>query len=275
MHTNLVLNNNRSQTVTRRLIVSVVASVILSMAQPSMAQTQPKTFVSAMQASQALYEAVQNKDDHAVQAILGAAPELTSTGNHDEDQIEHERFAQKYQEMHRLVREPDGSTVLYIGAENWPFPIPIVAADGQWRFDSDSGSEEVQAREVGENESTAIEVCQAMTKAKGSDAAQTATSDPAVNLAHNLVSSENTKPAASEPFHGYYFRVSKERHGNTLAVAYPAEYGTSGVMTFVVRDGTVYERDLGTQTAMVAEKIQGKPKGKWSRVQYVGPVGVQ
>lgn len=271
----MVLNNNRSQTVTRRLIVNVAASVILSMAQPSMAQTQPKTFVSAMQASQALYEAVQNKDDHAVQVILGAVPELTSTGSDDEDKLEHERFAQKYQEMHRLVREPDGSTVLYIGAENWPFPIPLVAADGQWRFDSDSGSEEVRAREVGENESTAIEVCQAMTEAKGSDAAQTATSDPAVTFAHNLVSSENTKPAASEPFHGYYFRVSKERHGHTLAVAYPAEYGTSGVMTFVVRDDTVYERDLGTQTAMVAEQIQGKPKGKWSRVQYVGPVGVE
>ena len=47
--------------------------------------------------------------------------------------------AKKYQEMHRLVREPDGSTVLYIGAENWPFPIPLVSKNGAWYFDSKTG----------------------------------------------------------------------------------------------------------------------------------------
>ena len=69
--------------------------------------------------------------------------------------LERERFARKYEEMHRLVREPDESMALYIGAENWPFAIPLIEADGKWRFDSDSGAQEVLAREVGENESLA------------------------------------------------------------------------------------------------------------------------
>jgi hypothetical protein len=134
MHTNLILNGNRSRTVARRLIVNVVAWLITAKAQPTLAQTQQKTFASAEQASQQLYEAVRSKDDQAVQAILGAAPELTSTGNDEEDKLERERFAQKYQEMHRLVREADGSMVLYVGAENWPFPIPLVATNGKWHL---------------------------------------------------------------------------------------------------------------------------------------------
>jgi len=50
-------------------------------------------------------------------------------------------------------------------------------------------------------------------------------------------------------------------------VAYPEEYGTSGVMTFVVSGNNVYERDLGAQTSTVADEIEGKPKGRWYRVE--------
>ena len=91
-----------------------------------------------------------------LEAILGAGTEVTSSNDDVEDKLERERFSQKYQEMHRLVREPDGLTVLYIGAENWPFPIPLVSKNGAWYFDSDSGLEEILFRTVGENEVTAI-----------------------------------------------------------------------------------------------------------------------
>jgi hypothetical protein len=46
-----------------------------------------------------------------------------------QDEIDRARFISKYQEMHRFVRELDGSVVLYVGAENWPFPIPLVSHD--------------------------------------------------------------------------------------------------------------------------------------------------
>jgi len=42
----------------------------------------------------------------------------------------------------RLVREP-GGTILYIGAENWPFPIPLAAKGSAWSFDVDAGAREI------------------------------------------------------------------------------------------------------------------------------------
>ena len=84
--------------------------------------------------------------------ILGAGKELVSSDDDVQDKSERERFTRKYQEMHRLVREPDATTVLYIGAENWPFPIPLVSTDGAWSFDAKAGMEEVLFRRIGENE---------------------------------------------------------------------------------------------------------------------------
>jgi hypothetical protein len=56
--------------------------------------------------------------------ILGAGTELVSSDDNAQDTLDRERFVQKYQEMHRLVRDPGGVAVLHVGAENWPFPIP-------------------------------------------------------------------------------------------------------------------------------------------------------
>ena len=44
----------------------------------------------------------------------------------DERHAQDDNFAKKYEQMHRLVKEPDNETTLYVGAENWPLPIPIV-----------------------------------------------------------------------------------------------------------------------------------------------------
>src|SRR2546430_17385779 len=120
-----------------------------------------------------------------------------------------ERFGQKYQEMHRLVREPDGTTVLYIGAENWPFPIPLVSKNGAWYFDSDSGKQEIMFRRVGENEATAIEVCEEFAMAKNGADAKAASEDPITRFAESLssASAANAGSKESNPFHGYYFRV--------------------------------------------------------------------
>src|SRR5580700_2670432 len=137
------------------LVLLVVGYSRLSLAQKS----GPKTFSSPGEASNALFQAVQNSDEETLERILGAGKEVTSSSDEIEDKLERERFSQKFQEMHRLVREPDGTTVLYIGAENWPFPIPLVSKTqtktAAWYFDSDSGTLEILFRTVGENETTA------------------------------------------------------------------------------------------------------------------------
>lgn len=148
------------------LAPALFALFVLGLAQWSPAQSSgAATFASAEAASQALVQAVQNHDEQALEAILGAGREVTSTGDDTIDRLEREQFSQKYQEMHRLVRETDGTTVLYIGAENWPFPIPLTLRNGKWRFDARTGSQEILFRSIGENEATAVEVCRMLTRA--------------------------------------------------------------------------------------------------------------
>ena len=261
--------------------------LVVGHAQSSFGQTsQPKTFSSPSEASSALFQAVQSEDEQAVEAILGAGKEVTSSSDEVEDKLEHEQFSQKYQEMHRLVREPDGSTVLYLGAENWPFPIPLVSKNGAWFFDSDTGKEEILFRTIGENETTALQVCHALAQGKQRGETETIAADPVIEYAQSLVSSgtANADNMArdtgnqSSPFHGYYFRIVT---GNTVAgtdnrvsagrttgalalVAYPADYRSSGVMTFIVtKNGKVYEKDLGSKTTTLAKDLKRGPDSSW------------
>ncbi|MBR0733457.1 DUF2950 domain-containing protein [Bradyrhizobium japonicum] len=87
-------------------------------------------------------------------------------------------------------------------------------------------------------------------------------------------SAEGYKPGEGPaPYHGYYFRILKGQGPDALGgalnyvvkdkmiggfglIAWPAEYGNSGVMTFVVNHaGTVYEKDLGRRTDFVAPRM--------------------
>ena len=79
-----------------------------------------KRFSSPEEASQALVAAAQNNDEKTMLEILGPdAQDIVSSGDPTQDAENHTNFARKYQEMHRFVKEPDGSVMLYIGAENW------------------------------------------------------------------------------------------------------------------------------------------------------------
>lgn len=220
-------------------------------------QSKPRSFRSAGEASQALYQAVKNNNETKLRSILGCGPELLSSGDEAIDKVDREQFATKYQEMHRLVKEPDGTTVLYVGAQNWPFPVPLISKHRKWYFDADTGSQEVLAREIGQNEVTAIQVGQAFQNIGGLDAGTGAKPDPIQDFAAGL---ENGKGASGDdqgPFHGYYFRTLSGKGSDVLLVAYPAEYGSSGVMTFVITNGgAVFEKDLGPVTSSVAQQVQ-------------------
>jgi hypothetical protein len=253
--------------------------IVVGFASTSFAEeSQPRTFSSPGEASDALFQAAQKEDEPAVEAILGSGKEVASSSDEVEDKLEREQFCKKYQEMHRLVREPDGSTVLYIGAENWPFPIPLVSQNGEWHFDSDRGKQEILFRRIGENETTAIEVCEefALAKTEGDQAreAKAVSQDPTTRFAQSLVTvgtanAPSTQGTESQPFHGYYFRqVQRDsavaggiKKGLAL-VAYPSDYRSSGVKTFIVtRKGIVFEKDLGPDTATVAPSISARSSG--------------
>jgi hypothetical protein len=90
---------------------------------------------------------------------------------------------------------------------------------------------------------------------------------------------------AGEPYHGYYYKILTSQganapggavdyivRGNMIGgfglVAYPAEYGNSGIMTFIINnDGDIYERDLGPSTGRTAARMTTfNPDHTWRKV---------
>jgi hypothetical protein len=231
-------------------------------------QSASTAFSSAKEATQALFQSVQSNNLEAIASILGGPSELASSGDAAKDALDRGMFIEKYQVMHRLGRDADGSETLYIGAENWPFPIPLVEKNGAWRFDADSGMKEVLFRRIGENELTAIMICHELVAAeKQLRANQNAASQVESALA-SLVSSAAGGSATVGPvlFHGYYFRVAAKPRADGKAagfIAYPAQYRSSGVMTFIVSENDIVkEKDLGANTSAVAKAMEGSPKEK-------------
>ena len=135
----------------------------LSMAQ----QRGQKTFPSPEDASNALVAAAQSNDEKMLLEILGPdGKQIVNSGDETEDANNRANFVQRYQEMHRLVKEPDGTVMLYIGAENWPTPIPLVKKGNSWYFDTEAGRKEILYRRIGRNEMSTIRVCQELVAAE-------------------------------------------------------------------------------------------------------------
>jgi hypothetical protein len=297
--------------------LEVAACTILLMASfplRSMAQ-QPgqKMFSSPEEASNALVTAVQSNDEKATLDLLGPdGKQIVSSGDETEDAHGRAEFAQAYREMHRLVKEPDGTTTLYIGAKNWPTPIPLVHKGHSWYFDTDAGKMEILFRRIGRNEISTIRVCRELVAAEKdyrrtqpeefaekilSDAGRrnglywpAAAGDPQSPIGPLVASAvtegyaNNGEEIVQTPYRGYYFHIltqqGKHAPGGAKSyivngkmtegfafVAYPAEYRSSGVMTFIVgSDGVVYQKDLGKETAVLAKAMkQYQPDASWHR----------
>src|SRR5271170_336194 len=126
-----------------------------------------KTFPTAEAASHALVTALKADDEKALIEILGRdGKQIISSGDEAEDAETRANFVRRFQQMHRLVDEPNATTTLYIGAENWPTPIPLVRTGNAWYFDTDAGKKEILFRRIGENEMSTIRVCEELVAAE-------------------------------------------------------------------------------------------------------------
>jgi hypothetical protein len=145
------------------------AAIVLAACLPGGAISQQpgqKTFSSPQDASTALVAAVRTNDEAAMLTILGAdGRQIISSGDETEDSQSRADFVRRYQEMHRLMKEPEGFT-LYVGAENWPLPIPLADRNGSWYFDTAAGTKEILYRRIGRNEISAIQVCHELVAAQ-------------------------------------------------------------------------------------------------------------
>jgi hypothetical protein len=280
-----------------------------------------RVFASPEDASTALLEAAKSGDQNAALAIFGPeSKEIIFSGDAVQDKAAIDKFNEAYGVMHRWRKMPDGTQVLLIGADNFPFPIPLKKSDGgQWFFDTAAGKEEILTRRIGRNELAVIEVCWAMADAQAEYFSQphdggntrqfalkfisdTGKQDglywespegqpksplgPLVAFATTEGYSAKADAHTHTPFHGYYFHmltrqgvhapggakdylVNGKMVGGFAFVAYPAEYGNSGIMTFIInKDGVLLQKDLGTTTTQTATAMsEFDPDTSWSPAQ--------
>src|SRR6267143_1596399 len=152
-----------------RFAVSVLFALSLGCVSAPMFAQEPgqRTFASAEDASRALFDAMQAQDEQAALSILGpAGKDVLSSGDPVEDLDARTGFVVKYQEMHRFVTETDGTATLAVGAENWPFPIPLVKKNVSWYFDTATGKDEIVFRRIGRNEISAVDACRDLVDAQ-------------------------------------------------------------------------------------------------------------
>ena len=299
---------------------AALAVLVASACAPASAAAKQHEFGSPHEAVTALMHAIKTDDKKALLDILGPdASTLVSSGDAVADENTRRHFVAEYDRAHRLAGG-GGKVILYVGADDFPFPIPLVPDGAFWRFDTAAGKNEILNRRIGQNELEAIQVCLAYVDAQREYHSAARNSDGVRAYARRLASAPGkrdglfweTKPgeppsplgpllarARAEgygqaragkqaPYYGYYYRVLTAQGpaapggayeylargrmiGGFALVAFPAQYGVSGVMTFIVNhDGVVYQKDLGPNTAALAEAIkQFNPDAGWTKAEPV------
>jgi len=165
------------------------------------------TFLSSAEAGAALAKAAKSGDETAVAQILGVDTKVLMSVGDKEDKAALETFASKYEKMNRWVDMTDGSRVLYIGADNFAFPVPVAKnSSGMWYFDGVAGAEEIRAREIGRNELLAIDACTALADAQAIYFADSS----AAGFAQRIVSTSGKQD-------GLYWPASDNQDASPLA----------------------------------------------------------
>ena len=263
------------------VIASVACSVFFALSEPP-AFGRQQVFPSTAAAAKALIEAGQKDDIKTLESILGSdAKEVISSGDPVADNNARDTLVAKYNEMHRVAYDDHGRVILYIGADNWPFPIPMVKQGDGWAFDTESGKEELLYRRIGQNELYAIDVLRDLADAqreyasegRDGDVKQFAQKIQGDSGKHDglywpVAAGEPESPigpliadATEEgyktgtgtpiPFHGYYYRVLSRQGRNAPGGA--MDYIDRGKMTkgFAFLASPAAYRASGVMTFMI------------------------
>ncbi|QQC64214.1 DUF2950 domain-containing protein [Paraburkholderia ginsengisoli] len=195
---------------------------------------------------------------------------------------------------------------LAVGDSGWTVPIPLVQTAQGWRFDPPAARNEMLTRRIGRNERAAILTSLAYVDAQNDyhnvakHYAQRFVSTPgqrdglywptapgeAESPLGPLAATMPSHTLPTEAYHGYHYRILTAQgphakggaqnyiengvlDGGFGLIASPAEYGKTGVMSFVVnQDGQVYQKNLGPQTARAAAALKSfDPGDGWQAVQ--------
>ena len=269
------------------VLLSATILTFVMMAPPAFTQSgNEKTFASPGAAALALYNAAKANDSQSLAAIFGSnSNDILHTGDDVADKSMQTNFVRRYDQMHRVVIEPDQTVTLYIGAENWPLPIPLVKnASGAWYFDTEAGKKEILYRRIGTNENDAIDILYALVDAEREYASEPRNGDKIAHFAGKFLSddgkqnglywktSDNETPspigpllvsAAGQgykmqqgqqtPYHGYYYRILTKQ--GAAAKGGARDYMVDGHLTrgFAFVAYPAEYRNSGVMTFMVNE----------------------
>jgi len=304
------------------LLASGLGLTVLTLALPVCALADvEQTFASSQDAVNALMVAATNHDTNALHSIFGPAGHELISPDVVQSTEAFTLFVQHLAERTQLINNSESNATLEIGADGWPFPIPLIKQDGRWRFDTAAGKSEILARRVGRDEMGAMDVCNAYVVAQREYASQDRMGDGVLAYAQFLRSTPGTHdglfwpaepggelsplgPLVAQarvegyqraakmlndeqaPYHGYYFKILTRQGKHSLSgkynyiingrmiagfalVAWPAEWGNTGVMTFIVNQtGIVFQKNLGPKTAKIAGAITAySPDNTWTPAQ--------
>jgi hypothetical protein len=273
------------------LTISLCASAEESTAVP------PKTFETPVEASDAFIKAAKSGENAALLAVFGDKhKDLAHTAEPERDKELRAKIAAMAVERRRFRFNDENSVTMVIGAEAWPFPIPIVKTDKGWHFDTETGTEEIIKRRIGENELTALDTLRVYLEAQRAYAAEPRDGTQVRQFARKFQSASGKSDGLQWPAEvgitdsdhidaGYHFKILTQQGeaapggkydylinghfiGGYAMIAWPAEYGKTGVMSFLVNHyGRIHERDLGEGTAKLASEIlEYNPTEDWTPV---------
>jgi len=278
------------------LITAALSAICLSSASRAQETVPPKTFETPVVASDAFIDAAKKGETPALLEIFGDQyKDLIGTAEPERDRELRAKVAAMAVERRRFRFDDENTVTMVIGAEAWPFPIPIVKAGESWHFDTGKGIQEVVHRRVGENELSAMASMNAYFTAQSAYVMESRDDSGVRKYADKFTSSPGKKdglywpaesgnegepsPAGPEikneetPSDGYHFKILTAQgaaapggkydyiiNGNLIGgfamISWPAEYRKTGVMTFIVNHyGDVYEADLGPETAKLAAAV--------------------
>lgn len=267
---------------------ALVAVVALSAGAPVLAQ---QMYATPDAAAEALGDAISRSDDDALRHVLGNDFHklLPPNGVESDDVYE---FLAAWARHHAIQPDGERRALLTVGESGWTFPAPLVEQKHGWKFDLRAGEREVLRRRLGRNELMAMETLLQLADAQERYAQQVGDGRYATQLVSSpgktnglywpSTSQENASPLGPDAlamvpetpvdsaFYGYYYRAIAPPKGSDARyafVAWPAQYGQSGIHTFLLgSDKTFYERDLGTGTATRAKTIRSFSPAGWQRV---------
>ena len=90
------------------------------------------------------------------------------SGDPAQDKDLRAEFARSAHEKLQIEQDPStpDRVEFTVGAQEWPFPVPVVRKDGKWQLDSAGGRLEILARRIGRNELNAMEICRGYAEAQ-------------------------------------------------------------------------------------------------------------